>query len=311
MIYTVTLNPCLDRHLEIDELKVDDANRVRLETRYPAGKGIDVSIVIAELGGRSTALGFVGGFTGLELEGMLVNRGVRSELTRIAGDTRTNVHVTNRATGHQTSFNASGPVIKDSELGAFCHTIKNLDPAPKYVAVSGSVPRGVTDRIYEQIITWTREDGAFVVLDSDGAAFRAGLEAKPFMIKPNLHELSRYFDRDLREAGFGELETHCRHFLQLGVQVVVVSLGRRGLLLKTEEHARHVAVPEIDVKSTIGSGDSVIGGILYRLDQGSDLVEAVTWGAACGTATAMTSGTALCRKEDVRALLPQIRLSEL
>ncbi len=311
MIYTLTLNPCLDRHLEVEDLKVDDANRVAEETRYPAGKGIDVSVVIAELGGKSTALGFVGGFAGLELEGMLVNRGVHCEFTRISGETRTNVHIYNRLNKHQTSLNAAGPIIKDAELGALCFAVRNLDPKARFMALSGSVPRGVTPAIYQQVITWARENGTQVALDSDRDPFKLGIAAQPYLIKPNLHELSRYFDEDVRLLDESALYERCARFLDLGVQVVVLSMGKQGLLVRSKEHGFRVRVPEVNVRSTIGSGDSVIAGILYRLDKQSDLVEAARWGAACGTATAMTPGTALCRKEDVSELLNQITVDRL
>ncbi|MCB1043427.1 MAG: 1-phosphofructokinase [Acidobacteria bacterium] len=311
MIYTMTLNPCLDRHLEVDDLVLDDANRIKQETRYPAGKGIDVSVVIAELGGHSTALGFVGGYAGLELEGMLINRGVHCEFTRISGETRTNIHIFNRATGHQTSLNASGPTIKDAELGALCHQLRHLDPEPDYLVLSGSVPKGVNAKIYQQMTSWMHEQKVRVALDSDGEPFREAVRMRPYLIKPNLHELSRYFETDLRSADVQEIAVRCHHFLELGVEMVVVSMGSRGLLVRTAEITLRARVPKVEVLSTIGSGDSVIGGMVCELARGGSLVDAVRQGAACGTATAMTPGTALCRSEDVHQLMQQVQVEPL
>ncbi|MCB1051779.1 MAG: 1-phosphofructokinase [Acidobacteria bacterium] len=311
MIYTITLNPCLDRHLEVEELKFDDANRIQAESRYAAGKGVDVSVVITELGGNSIALGFVGGYAGLELEGMLVNRGVNCDFVQIGEDTRTNIHILNRKTGKQTSLNAKGPHIKAVELGIFCKKIRDLVPKPSFVSMNGSIPQGITPSIYKQLSLWLKAQGARIVLDADGEAFREGLKAEPFLVKPNLHELGRYFEVDLKNAALSELADYCQKLNQAGVEVVVLSIGQRGLLVTQGRLGLHIVVPKVEVRSTIGSGDSVIAGMLFQLSNGSTLEEAARWGAACGTATAMTTGTQLCRRQDVLDLLPKIKVKTL
>ncbi len=303
MIYTVTLNPCLDRHLEVEELRPDDTNRVVSETRYAAGKGIDVSVVLRELGEDSIALGFVGGWDGLELEGRLVNRGVQCDFTSTAGETRINIHVFDRSHGTRTSISVPGADVSPAELGAFCRRVRHLVPTPSYVALCGSVPRGVTKNIYRQVIPWLKEQGARVVLDADGEALSEGIKAGPFLIKPNVHEISRLLGEDLREASPEQIHPRVRALLGGGLEVVIVSLGSRGLLAVDSEAAFHVTTPKVIVQSTIGSGDSAVAGMIHGLLHNQTLAEAACLAAACGAATAMTPGTELCRRADVEQLL--------
>ena len=169
MIYTVTLNPALDRILEVEDLVPDDANRVVLETRWAGGKGIDVSRVLLELGSRSVALGFVGGFAGLELEGRLINEGVLTRFVKTAGETRTNVYVRDRKTGEQAAINCRGPEIRPQEVAELFNQVRDLHDADT-VIMSGSVPRGVNPGFYAQLILTLKEKRAFVALDADVGA---------------------------------------------------------------------------------------------------------------------------------------------
>ena len=208
MIYTVTLNPALDRTIELDGLVVDDANRILREARYAGGKGIDVSRVIAELGGESVALGFIGGYDGLELEGRLINEGVLCDFTRIGDETRTNIILVNRKNKTQIMLNAAGPKITPAEIGLFFEKIRSLPHDAEFVVVSGSVPPGVSTNIYAQLITTLKGKGIRVVLDADGELLRRGYKADPFLIKPNIHEFQRLTginssERHRRSAGCG------------------------------------------------------------------------------------------------------------
>ena len=313
MLYTVTLNPCLDRHLVVEQLNHDDANRILLETRYAAGKGIDVSRVIAELDEATVALGFVGGFSGQELEGRLINNHVQCSFTRISGETRTNIHIFDRSNRRQTSLNAPGPEVQPAELGMFCDRIRDLTPRPTLAALCGSVPRGVTREIYAQLGVWLREQGARVILDADGHSFRTGLKCGPYLIKPNIHELSRFLNEDLEDVGIEVLIKKARVFFDYGVEVIALSMGGRGLLLMPRDagSAWHVTSPPIKVDSTIGAGDSLIAGMMVGLHRGQTLVQAARLGVACGSATAMSPGTALCKKETVQELLPDVQVKQL
>ena len=171
MIYTITLNPALDRILTVESIEYNNPNRVDGDDRYAGGKGIDVSKALTRLGVDNKAIGFAGGFIGQELEGCLLNLGVNCEFVRISAETRTNVYIHETARNRQISFNLRGPLIQSFELMEMIDVIKGLEDA-NYVILSGSVPAGVNPIIYQKIVEIAKGKGATVVLDSDDEPFR-------------------------------------------------------------------------------------------------------------------------------------------
>jgi len=308
MIYTVTLNPALDRIIQISDLKPDDSNKIIREQKFAGGKGIDVSKVINELGGESTALGFMGGFDGLELEGLLINNGVICDFTKISNEIRTNIIIQDINTKSQTSLNSKGPEIKPHELAEFFDKICLVDDAD-FVVISGSIPPKVTSNIYNQIINQMRKKGVKVSFDADGEAFKHGLKAKPYMIKPNKHEFSRLIGEEISELD--DVVFHARNVVNSGISLVIVSLGADGIVAATKTSALHLKPPKVEVVNKIGAGDSLVAGIVNGLTNGKSLEDALILGVATGTATTMVEGTALCKREDVEGLLNKITVTEL
>jgi 6-phosphofructokinase 2 len=220
MIYTVTLNPALDRAINVDSLVQDDTVRVLSETNYAAGKGIDVSRVIKELGGESVALGLIGGYDGLHLEGLLINAGVMSQFTRISNETRTNIILKENSTGKQYVISASGPNVSAIEIGQFYHHIAEISDM-NYLVMSGSLPGGVSPNIYGQLILAGRKKEAFIFLDADGKALKTSINYLPTGIKPNIHELSRLTGREL--SGDSEIINACVPLHDMGIKMILVS----------------------------------------------------------------------------------------
>lgn len=295
MIYTITLNTALDRTLWINQIHRDDCNRIEREQSYAGGKGVDVSKVLTTLGIANKALGFVGGFAGEELEGLLINEGIACDFVRISGETRTNLILNDMSCGSQTLFNARGPEVKPYELMQFIHKVEKLAD-PQYVIISGSLPPGVNPEIYRKIIEIVKDHGAKVVLDTDGEPLRTALQGRPDIIKPNLYELSRLVGEDLLgiDAVVGAARTICRQ----GIAIVLVSMGVKGILLVTETEQCLAMPPAIDVVNTIGAGDSAVAGFVYGLVQGKSLRDSLICAVAAGTATTLRPGTALCQEED-------------
>ena len=308
MIYTITLNTALDRTLCINAISPDDANRIESEQLYAGGKGVDVSKVLTACGVGNKALGFVGGFSGEELEGLLINEGIACDFVRISGATRTNIIVNDLSKGSQTIFNARGPEIKPYELMQLIHKVENLD-RPEFVIISGSLPPGVNPEIYRKIIEIAKGLGARVVLDTDGDPLRVGLAGGPDIIKPNLHELSRLTALTL--STLTEIVAAARSLLAQGPQIVLVSMGGEGLLLVSGEFQYLAQSPLVEVKNTIGAGDSAVAGFVFGLHSGQDLKNCLAYAAAAGTATILRPGTALCQLADFQRLLPRIVVSEL
>jgi len=308
MIYTITLNPALDRTIWIKATTRDDCNRIENEQMYAGGKGIDVSKVLTSFGIKNKALGFVGGFAGEELEGMLINEGIVCDFVRIAGRTRTNIIINDMASGSQTLYNARGPEITAYELMQIIHKVENLE-RPDFVIISGSLPRGVNPEIYRKIIEISKGKKAKVVLDTDGEALRTGLQGCPDIIKPNIHELCRIAGEQLESLS--SIIEEAEKIRACGLPIILVSMGCCGMLMICDKGRYLARPPEVEVKNTIGAGDSAIAGFIYGLTAKEDLREALKYSVASGTATILQTGTAVCRMEDFRSLLEMVVVEEV
>jgi 6-phosphofructokinase 2 len=308
MIYTVTLNPALDRAILVEELKEDDTTRIIDETYYAAGKGIDVSRVIRELGGQSVALGLVGGYDGLHLEGLLINAGVMTNFTRISQETRTNIILKEKETGRQFVISASGPEISATEIGQFYQHVLNAQ-GMDYLIMSGSLPRGVSPNLYGQLILAGKKKGAFIFLDSDGEALKESIAYQPTGIKPNIHELSRLAGRELKEE-FDILKV-CEEIHQRGVEYILTSRGKEGLIFSSNTQKIKAVGPPVEVLSPVGAGDSTVAGFILAYSQGKDLSECVRYACAAGAAVVQTPGTELCHRAAFEKILPDVDISFL
>jgi 6-phosphofructokinase 2 len=308
MIYTVTLNPALDRFILVEQLLTEDTSRIISETLFAAGKGIDVSRVIRELGGQSVALGLVGGFDGLQLEGLLVNAGVMTDFTRISGETRTNIILHEKKNDHHYVISAAGPAVNATEIGQFYQGVNQIQNMA-YLILSGSLPRGVTHNLYGQLILVGKKKNAFIVLDADGKSLSESIEYQPTCIKPNIHELSRLAGRELKTES--EIIDVCEGIHQKGIPYVLVSRGKEGLLLSSPRQKIRATAPPVKVDSTVGAGDSVVGGFVLAHSQGKDLADCLRIACAAGTSTAQTPGTELCRRTDVEEILTKVKITDL
>jgi 6-phosphofructokinase 2 len=309
MIATVTLNPSLDRTVTVEELVVDEANRWTSLRRDPGGKGINVSRVIHELGGETVAYGLIGGIDGEALKHLLKQHEVPFDFTSIKGEIRSNFIITDLKTRRQTRIDAPGPHISRDELGKLIDKITRIKPKPDFLVFAGSVPPGVPDDIYRQLIEEARKSGIKTVLDSDNKWLKEGIRAKPNVIKPNVHEAEELLEVHLRdEAAIIEA---VKALITKGIEVAAISRGKDGLIVANGEKILKVIPPQVEVRSTVGAGDSTIAGLVLKLSQGHGIEEASRWAAAAGTAATLTPGTELCRREDVERLLPQVKVERL
>jgi 6-phosphofructokinase 2 len=309
MIATVTLNPSLDKTVTVEELVVDEANRWTSLRRDPGGKGINVSRVIHELGGETIAYGFIGGFDGEALKHLLRQHGVPFDFTPIKGEIRSNFIITDSKTRRQTRIDAPGPNISRDELRKLIDKITRIKSKPDFLVLAGSVPPGVPADIYRQLIEKAKESGIKTVLDSDNKWLKEGIKAKPNVIKPNVHEAEELLEVQLRDE-LAIIEA-VKALVSKGIEVAAISRGKDGLIVATKEKVLKVTSPQVEVRSTVGAGDSAIAGLVLKLSQGHGIEEASQWAAAAGTAATLTPGTELCRREDVERLLPQVKVERL
>ncbi len=309
MIATVTLNPSLDRTVNVEELVIDEANRWTSLRQDPGGKGINVSRVVHELGGETIAYGFIGGIDGETLKHLLRQQGVPFDFTPIEGEIRSNFIITDLKTRRQTRIDAPGPHILGRELRKLIQQITRIKPKPGFLVFAGSVPPGVPADIYRQLIEKVKNSGIKTILDSDNQWLKEGIVAKPNIIKPNVHEAEELLGTHLKdEAAIIEA---VKTLANQGIDVAIISRGRDGLIAASEGKILKVTPPQVEVSSTVGAGDSTIAGLVLKLNQGHKIDEACRWAVAAGTAATLTPGTELCRREDVERLLPQVKVERL
>jgi 6-phosphofructokinase 2 len=232
-------------------------------------------------------------------------RGVACDFVEISGETRTNIIVNDRKRGTQTVFSASGPTIEPYELIQIIHKVEKSEK-PDMMVISGSLPPGVHPEIYRKMIEIGKSKGARVILDSDGDALKVGIHGAPFAIKPNVHELSRLVGSELN--GLSDIIRSARSVHEQGTDIVLVSMGARGIFLVAEKEQFVVSPPKVKVENTIGAGDSAVAGFVYGWTEGKSFKEALVFAVAAGTATTLRPGTALCQKEDFLKLVPKVRV---
>lgn len=301
MLYTVTLDPLLERVVTVDELAYDDVNCITDENRRPGGKGIDVSRVVRELGGQSVALGFAGGYSGLELADMLGKEGIVTDFTRIEKETRSSIMIHQRKKKIRTLLCTSSPEIGEDEADSFFEKIRGI-PDGSDVVLSGTTA-GLRDGIFAELIIILKERGIRTFLDSDQKAFKLGVSAGPFLIKPNIFELNRLTATKAKEAK--EIAEAVKPFRD-SVEYIVVSMGARGALGFSKEGDYRVMPPKVKVRNSLGAGDSFMGGVVSVMSDSGSFGEALRVGVACGTATVLAASGGLCRKTDVDSIKKEV-----
>lgn len=295
MIYTLTLNPALDYNLYADTLEIGAVNRVRREVLTFGGKGINVSVILTRLGVPNVALGFVAGFVGDELCARLTAAGLTHDMIRLAsGLTRINVKL---HAAEETEINAAGPMITSEAMEALMRKLEDLNRGDVLV-LSGSIPPSLPRDTYAAIMGRVEGKGVRCVVDAEGEALTAALAHGPFLIKPNLGELSALAGGALTTNE--EIIGAARDLQARGARNVLVSLGSRGAILLAENGDTHIS-PALGGKpvNTVGAGDSMVAGFLAGLPEG--FAYALRMGLAAGGATACSEG--LGDGEQIRRML--------
>ena len=297
MIYTVTFNPAVDYVVHLNAFTPGETNRSVSEEVYFGGKGINVSIILAQLGMESTALGFVAGFTGEALEKALVAGGTRTDFIRLPeGMTRINVKMKGDC---ETEINASGPRIDAASLEKLFAKLEVLQAGDTLV-LAGSVPGSLPADIYEQILKKLSGRGIRFVVDATGKLLLNVLKYRPFLIKPNRAELEEICGRKLDTQE--KLVEGASELKAMGAQNVLISLGKDGALL-LDEHGKVHTHEVLGGKpvNTVGAGDSMVAGFIAGCEKGYE--HALLMGVAAGGATECAKG--LATREEIFALLPQ------
>ncbi len=302
MIYTCTLNPSIDFIVHINDFKMGDLNKISKEMKYPGGKGINVARVLKRLGIKSKALGFVGGFTGEFIEDYLQSEEIDFDFIKVNGDSRINIKL---KTDFETEINGLGPSISPEQLNEMLEQIKSLS-SEDVLVLAGSIPVSLPEDIYAKMAEICRQNGVKVILDASGKTLLKTLEFKPFLLKPNHHELGELFDVEITTPE--EAVPYGKKLIELGAENVIVSLAGKGALLINKDMVLHANVPSGIVKNSVGAGDSVVAGFVGTYMKDKDLKEAFRMGVASGSATAFSPD--LCTREEVFTLRKQIEVVE-
>lgn len=297
MIYTVTFNPSIDYIVSMENFSFGKTNRTTEEKMFPGGKGINVSTVLTNLGISNIALGFIAGFTGEEIKRLSIKRGILCDFIKLSeGNNRINVKLKNF---DGTEINGNGPVISDHELQKLLKQLRHLKNGDTLV-LAGSIPASLPSHIYQMIMEDLKDKNINIVVDATKELLTNVLSYRPFLIKPNKHELEEIFDMKITSKE--EAIRYARHLQRQGARNVMVSLSEAGAIFVSEEGESFEAdVPPGNLINAVGAGDSMIAGFLAGWENTYDYKHAFQMAVACGSASAYSEEFAT--KDDVIALL--------
>jgi 6-phosphofructokinase 2 len=309
-IVTLTINPAIDIFVSVERVEAASKLRASAPKRDPGGGGINVARVAHRLGGNVAAIYPVGGAIGKLLQRLVEREGINSITTPSHVETRENFTAFEETSGEQYRFVLPGSKLHRAEWEACLGKLVLLSPRPKFVVASGSIPPGVPDDFYAAVARHAAKLGARMVLDTSGAALAPALKEGVTLIKPNQNELADFTGATLDDDA--ARVAACRTLIADGrTQAVALTLGEDGALLVTAGHAWRAAPMHIEVVSTVGAGDSFLGGMVAALADGQAWDAAFRMGVAAGSAAVMSPGTELCREDDVQRVLKEVRIEEV
>lgn len=302
MVLTVTLNAAIDRTYRIDGFALDVVHRPSDCRVVAGGKGINVARTIQRLGGLAAATGILAGHNGRFIASSLKSEGIPGRFVWVRGESRTCIAAVDPSRRTQTEINETGPAVSGGAMRRLHRLVRQYigDISPSWVTLSGSVPPGVPVDVYARLAEASHSMCAKVALDASGEALRRGVVSRPWLLKPNLAEL---------EHVSGTRASSPRHAADIaagllggGTEVVLVTMGAGGCVCVTERERFHVPAPEVPFISAVGSGDALLGALLWALEDGADLREAVVLGVGAGAANACEYGAGFVAEEAVRRM---------
>ncbi len=308
MILTFTPNPCVDKTVFIDRLKVGERIRSERCTCIPGGKGTNVSRAVKIFGHETAAMNIVGGHTGRHVVEMIEEQdGIRTVPCWVADQTRTITTVLEECTGTQTAFFEPGPQVTEAEHKSILNTFRDSLEDVSVVVLSGTVPCPSLEELYGELIPIAHAAGCKVILDSHSAEFAAGLTAKPDMIKPNHDEAAKHlgYPVDTLEAQHRAIAD----FHNTGIPLVVLSLGKDGCLVSDGNDILRATPPIIDEVNPVGSGDALVAPFAIGLQEGWDLERMARYGCAAGTANAMSWDIAHFTMDEVEEVARRMEIT--
>ena len=303
MIYTVTLNPSVDYIVEVDDFQIDHLNRIDRESIFPGGKGINVTRVLNTFGIPSTALGFIGGFTGEFIESTIKSEGIQTDFVKVENNSRINIKL---KTGKETEINGQGPLLTEKNIQELLTKLEALQDGDILV-LAGSIPSSLPKTFYSDLTKMFSKRGVKVVVDAGGSILAEVLQDKPFLVKPNHHELSELFGVSINTVE--EVIPFGKKVVEMGAENVIVSMAGDGALLFTNGKVYSATVPKGKVLNSVGAGDSLVAGFIGTYSKEQDFMKAFQIAVATGSATAFSQD--LATKEKIDSLVNQVTIKEI
>lgn len=308
MVLAVTLNPCIDRTLFIDGLQVGGHNVVKQVQNDVAGKGIDVNVVLSNLGIPSRAVGYEFTRTGKQVSSFLASINVPFYGVDVDAELRVNTKVFDCEACSMTELNCKGPQMSENDETALMRVFENALDGVDVLVVDGSVPPGISKDIYARMIAAAKQKGIYTVLDATGPLLESGLKAAPDMVKPNRGELELLLGRKLGDTA--DCFKACHELMEMGAGAVCLSLGGDGCMLVNSEGAWFSEGLDIEVRGFQGAGDSVVAGICIAVEKGLDGMEQLRSGVAAAHGSLVLEGTHLCTRENYDEMLSRVPVRE-
>jgi len=277
-VATVTLNPAIDHTIFVSTFTPNGLNRAEAVEYHIGGKGINVSKVLSKLGCSSVALGFLGR-NALFFEEELNAVGIETDFVEVLGRTRTNIKVIDRSSSGCTEINEPGPFVDTASWENLVKKVTSWAGNCEYVVIAGSLPPGLPPDSYQLLIREVKKQGAKPVLDAEGEALKRGLEAVPFMTKPNIHELEGLIGKQLA-GNKEEMLSVCQELVSTGISVVVISMGSEGSIYADKDGVFRVYPLKLEVKNTVGAGDAMVAGLIHGMSKGLQAEKLAAFGAA-------------------------------
>ncbi len=309
-ILTITLNPAIDVRYSIENFILGNVNRTKEIEKNAGGKGINVSRIINILGGDILATGIIGGFTGKLFLKKLNEHSIKNNFLESDYETRTCIAIVDKNIDGITEILESGKgdlEVSNNFKEKFSKILQ--DDSIKIICASGSLLKGIDPLMYNTLIEKSNKKGVKFILDTSGETLLAGIEAKPFLIKPNKEELEFILNRKLETEV--DIINAGKELIHKGAQNVMITLGGSGALLVTADKIYKGTFPKVTIKNTVGSGDSTVGGFAYALSQDRTLPECFKLGIACGTTNAMLDTTGTIDMDILKDILPKIKIEEI
>ncbi|MFB7138405.1 1-phosphofructokinase family hexose kinase [Gottfriedia sp. NPDC056225] len=307
MIATITINPAIDIRYNLPAFHLDEVNRVQSVDKTAGGKGLNVSRVLCQLEATVTCTGFLGGKSGEWIAEQLSIWSLENQFVKIKGETRFCLAIESKE-GH-TEILEQGPEILENEREEFLKNFDIILGSNQYIVASGSLPTGIDSNFYRELIEKTNQKGKYFLLDSSGESLANGIKGKPFLIKPNKEELCKLIG--LNDVSLEDMINHSLEICRKGTKFVLLSLGKEGALLISENKILKAIIPTLTNVHQVGSGDSMLAGFTFAHSKGYLIEDVFKWSCACGMSNAASERTGSIELSQVQHFFNQIKVEEL